>query len=93
MKKQTYFDFVYGILFDAREKPTANKPKRVFPLEAARKPLACTPPRINTNRIFLALSCSAPAYACKSEICVPPQMGFAHLGFAYAGIARRLEKC
>ena len=32
------------------------------------------------------------ADACKSKICVPPQMGFAHLGFAYAGIARRLEK-
>jgi hypothetical protein len=45
------------------------------------------------NRIFLAPSCSAPAYACKSKICVPPQTGFACLGFACAGIARRLEKC
>ena len=41
-------------------------------------------PRILANRIFLAPSCSAPAYACKSKICVPPQMGFAHLGFASA---------
>jgi hypothetical protein len=32
------------------------------------------------------------ADACKSKICVPPQIGFAHLGFACAGIARHLEK-
>ncbi len=41
-------------------------------------------PRIHANRIFLAFGCSASADACKSKICVPPQMGFAHLGFAYA---------
>jgi hypothetical protein len=41
-------------------------------------------PLIFANRIFLAPPCSAPAYACKSKICVPPQMGKAHLGFAYA---------
>ncbi|MPL72568.1 hypothetical protein SDC9_18353 [bioreactor metagenome] len=41
-------------------------------------------PRINANRIFLAFGCSAPADACKSKICVPPQTGFACLGFAYA---------
>jgi len=45
-------------------------------------------PRIFANRIILAPSCSAPAYACKPKVCVPPQMGF-----ACAGIARRLEKC
>ncbi|HJJ37341.1 MAG TPA: hypothetical protein O0X47_02160, partial [Methanocorpusculum sp.] len=49
-------------------------------------------PRIFANRIFLAFGDSAPADACKSKICVPPQMGFAHLDFAYARIARRLEK-
>ena len=50
-------------------------------------------PRINANRIFLTFGCSASADACKSKICVPPQTGFACLGFACAGIARRLEKC
>ena len=36
------------------------------------------------NRIFLAFGGSASADACKSKICVPPQTGFACLGFAYA---------
>ncbi|HJJ50255.1 MAG TPA: hypothetical protein O0X01_01825, partial [Methanocorpusculum sp.] len=53
-------------------------------------PLRASSPRL--NRIFLAFGDSAPADACKSKICVPPQMGFAHLDFAYARIARRLEK-
>jgi len=68
-------------------KPTANSRVRKSKICS---PLRASSPRL--NRIFLAPACSAPAYACKSKICVPPQAGFARLGFAYAGITRRLEK-
>jgi hypothetical protein len=47
---------------DTRESPPRISPNGLCPFEAARKPSACTPPRILTNRIFLAPSCSAPAY-------------------------------
>jgi len=46
---------------DEKNQPRIS-PNELCSFEAARKPSACTPPRINANRIFLAPSCSAPAY-------------------------------
>ena len=65
---------------EARVKEPRISPNGQSPFEAARKPLACTPPLIFANRIFLALGCSAPADACKPKACVPPQAGKARLG-------------